>query len=155
MSLVNRIALLQNYDKEDKRALEMANALTGNLNNIFQNAQVDVFISPRGDSFPNPKAYQLIVLSGGPHSLAVESLPLWIGETFKFLRVAHEQTLAKIVGICWGHLAIKKALGGQVGNLSGEGTCVGVKPVYLNETGKEAFAKWKKTAANGGLLSIM
>ncbi|EWZ77484.1 hypothetical protein FOXG_22495 [Fusarium oxysporum f. sp. lycopersici 4287] len=136
MSLVNRIALLQNYDKEDKRALEMANALTG-------------------DSFPNPKAYQLIVLSGGPHSLAVESLPLWIGETFKFLRVAHEQTLAKIVGICWGHLAIKKALGGQVGNLSGEGTCVGVKPVYLNETGKEAFAKWKKTAANGGLLSIM
>jgi len=110
-----RIALIRNFHS----IVEWGSFNIGSFKNLIQNilpsAQIHVYAPISGDGFPDVFAYDLIILSGGPQSLLLESQPSWVEETFAFIRAFSESsTNAKLLGICWGHLAICRAFGGSL-----------------------------------------
>jgi GMP synthase-like glutamine amidotransferase len=56
------------------------------------------------------------------------------------VRTFHETTQKLVVGICFGHQVIARALGGQVQRSPG-GWEVAVNPVHLSERGRQLFGR--------------
>jgi GMP synthase-like glutamine amidotransferase len=81
---------------------------------ISPTAKVDLYDPVVERKFPNAADYDLIVLSGGKAD-ASSSEP-WVLGVLDYVRVtAREIPQTKILGVCWGHQAISKALGGEIG----------------------------------------
>lgn len=77
-------------------------------------AKVDLYDPVWERSFPDPSIYDLVVLSGGKAD-ASSSEP-WILGVLDFVRnIVREAPKTKMLGICWGHQAVARALGGEVG----------------------------------------
>lgn len=98
--------------------------------------QVDFYDPIVAQTYPDPSAYDLIILSGGTAD-PMGSEP-WVLKVQSFIR----QTVSsfprkKILGICWGHQTICVAFGGIVIDM--DGPEIGVTNVNLNTKGKEMF----------------
>lgn len=111
----------------------------------------------RGDAFPDPSEFDLVILTGGPFNLLkhteenerpewVRRTLGWIQETVKFheasgLSEPGSKKKSKLLGICWGHQAIALALGGRLGQVPQErgGQLIGVETVPLTSQGAAFF----------------
>ena len=71
--------------------------------------------------FPSgPEAFDGYVITGSPASVNDDSLP-WVGPLLDFIRAVHA-TRQPLIGLCFGHQAVARALGGQVArNVAGWG----------------------------------
>ncbi|KAL3473047.1 class I glutamine amidotransferase-like protein [Aspergillus californicus] len=86
--------------------------------------------------YPDLKDVDAVLLTGSKHN-SFESHP-WILKLVDFTRKAIDDSRVKILGICFGHQIIGRALGVEVGRNSA-GWEVAVCDVNLTEKGKEVF----------------
>jgi GMP synthase-like glutamine amidotransferase len=74
-----------------------------------------------------PEAFDGYVITGSPASVNDDSLP-WVGPLLDFIRAVHAAR-KPLVGLCFGHQAVARALGGQVArNAAGWG--LGTAPTH-------------------------
>ncbi len=60
----------------------------------------------------SPEAYDGYVITGSPASVNDDSLT-WVGPLLAFIRAVHDAR-QPLIGLCFGHQAVARALGGQV-----------------------------------------
>ncbi|KAG5993928.1 hypothetical protein E4U52_001586 [Claviceps spartinae] len=92
------------------------------------------------NTYPSLDDIDAILLTGSRHT-AFDSHP-WILKLLKFVTQALDTNRIKVVGICFGHQIIGRALGAGV-EKSDKGWEVAVTEVELNDAGKEFFGKEK------------
>ncbi|KAL4986803.1 copper/iron-regulated glutamine amidotransferase [Aspergillus falconensis] len=110
------------------------------FNLVAPKAQVTFYDPVTARSFPDPQRqhYDLIVLSGGKAD-ASSSEP-WVLGVLDFIRkIAYDSSKTKMLGICWGHQAITRALGGEVRPVPA-GPIAAIQDVRLTDIGREFFA---------------
>ena len=73
----------------------------------------------------SPAAFDGYVITGSPASVNDDSLP-WVGQLLDFIRAVHAAR-QPLIGLCFGHQAVAKALGGEVTRHSA-GWCLGTAP---------------------------
>ncbi|RDH26752.1 copper/iron-regulated glutamine amidotransferase [Aspergillus welwitschiae] len=100
----------------------------------------DVFslVAPEAEvTFYDPH-FDLIVLSGGKAD-ASSSEP-WVLGVLDFIRkIADGTSKTKLLGICWGHQAIARALGGEVRPVP-TGPIAAIQDIQLTDFGRDFFA---------------
>ena len=79
----------------------------------------------------SPEAFDGYVITGSPASVNDDHLP-WVGQLLDFIR-AVDAVRQPLVGLCFGHQAVARALGGQVArNAAGWG--LGTAPTHWTTT---------------------
>lgn len=70
-------------------------------------------VSVKDGVFPSgPEAFDGYVITGSPASVNDDALP-WVGQLLSFIR-AVDAARQPLIGLCFGHQAVARALGGQV-----------------------------------------
>jgi len=86
----------------------------------------------------DPQAFDGYVITGSPASVNDDSLP-WVGQLLDFIRAVHAAR-QPLIGLCFGHQAVARALGGQVArNAAGWG--LGTAPTHW-----QAARSWMQPA---------
>ncbi|EYE90096.1 type 1 glutamine amidotransferase [Aspergillus ruber CBS 135680] len=93
-----------------------------------------------GDKYPNLDEVDALVLTGSKHN-SFEDQP-WILKLVEYTRQAIEHPRVRILGICFGHQIIGRALEAKVGR-SDAGWEIAVCDMDLTEEGKKLFGKDK------------
>lgn len=84
------------------------------LARVAPSAEVDLYDPVFERLFPDPTKYDLIALSGGKADAS--SSDAWVLGVLDFVRnTVRDSPKTKIFGVCWGHQAVARALGGEVG----------------------------------------
>ncbi len=85
-------------------------------------------VSVKDGVFPSgPEAFDGYVITGSPASVNDDALP-WVGQLLSFIR-AVDVARQPLIGLCFGHQAVARALGGQVArNAAGWG--LGTAPTH-------------------------
>jgi hypothetical protein len=91
-------------------------------------------------SYPNLEDVDALLLTGSRHT-AFDNDP-WILKLVDFTKRALETGRVKVVGVCFGHQIIGRAVGAGVGK-SDKGWEVSVTEVDLTDKGKEVFGLGK------------
>jgi len=79
----------------------------------------------------SPEAYDGYVITGSLASVNDDSLP-WVGPLLAFIRAVHDAR-QPLIGLCFGHQAVAKALGGEVARHSA-GWGLGTAPTHWSTT---------------------
>jgi len=118
------------------------------FHHVAPDAEVDFYDPVAEGTFPDPRLYDLIMLSGGKAD-ASSSEP-WVLRAIDFVRTtARDYPKTKFLGICWGHQAVSRAFGGQVGAVP-TGPIAAIQDIKLTEAGKKFFP----FAASTGSLRV-
>ncbi|PLN79394.1 Aldedh-domain-containing protein [Aspergillus taichungensis] len=89
-------------------------------------------------NYPDPKEYDALLLSGSKYD-AWSDEP-WILSLTDYVKRIHAQQGTPIVGICFGHQIVARALGMRVGR-SDAGWEIAVLPISLGEAGRKLFQR--------------
>ncbi|KAB8230786.1 hypothetical protein ETB97_001734 [Aspergillus alliaceus] len=104
---------------------------------VSPTAEVDLYDPVVERKFPNALEYNLVVLSGGKADASC-SEP-WVLGVLDYVRnIVQNSPNTKILGICWGHQAVSRALGGQVRAVP-TGPIAAIQDIHLTEVGKKFF----------------
>ena len=108
-----KIAILVNHPPTAHFHSEIQQGFTDSFTEIAPTAQLQFFDPYAKQEYPDPSNFDLIILSGGKAD-ASASDP-WILKMLDFVRsTVRDSPATKILGICWGHQALIRALGGEV-----------------------------------------
>jgi len=88
--------------------------------------------------YPDLDNIDAILLSGSKHN-SFENVP-WILKLVEFVKRVLAQDRVRIIGVCFGHQIVGRALGAKV-DRSSVGWEVSVTPMSLTEKGRELFEK--------------
>ncbi|GAD98192.1 hypothetical protein PVAR5_6883 [Paecilomyces variotii No. 5] len=94
----------------------------------------------RDDLYPNLDDIDAILMTGSRHN-SFDNIP-WINKLVEFIQKVLAQDRVRIIGVCFGHQILGRALGAKVGR-SDEGWEVSVCEMDLTEKGKELFGRDK------------
>lgn len=97
---------------------------------------LSVFDVVNAQAYPNLDDIDAILISGSKHN-SFDNDP-WILKLVDFVKSILEQKRVRIVGICFGHQILGRALGATVGR-SEKGWEVSVTPIELTPLGKKIF----------------
>jgi GMP synthase-like glutamine amidotransferase len=93
-----------------------------------------------------------VLISGSKHN-SYDDVD-WINQLAAFVNAALAKGV-RVVGICFGHQVIARALGAKVG-VNPKGWEIAAVPITLTEKGQEVFAELVETAAKAnGTINIM
>ncbi|KAJ3333382.1 hypothetical protein HDU76_008633 [Blyttiomyces sp. JEL0837] len=98
--------------------------------------EIDVFDATAMHLPEQPRDYDAILLSGSKHG-ANDDFD-WLKKLERFLQNVYADQSSKLIGICFGHQIIAKALGGVVEE-NPKGWEVGWTPMTLTDDGKAYF----------------
>lgn len=88
------------------------------------------------DNYPKLDDVDGVLITGSKHN-SFDDVP-WINRLVEFVKEVLENERVKLVGVCFGHQVIGRAIGANVGR-SDDGWELSVTPFRLTETGKEVF----------------
>ncbi|KAK4184839.1 putative glutamine amidotransferase [Podospora australis] len=106
------------------------------LDSVFTLSGHDVVNSPSPSSYPNLDEIDAILITGSKHN-SFEDDP-WILSLVEFTRKALTHPRVRVIGICFGHQIVARAMGCLVAR-SNAGWEVSVTETTLTEKGKEIF----------------
>ncbi|KAH8679320.1 class I glutamine amidotransferase-like protein [Ilyonectria robusta] len=134
-----RVAVLRNYDTPAQWGKDMVESWRTCIQAIRPGSEIEVFHPITDGVFPNAEEFDLIILTGGVFNLILPDLDPWVEKTLDFVRhTVGLQSGPKIAGICWGHQAICRAMGGKIG-WNHEGDVVGVQQLQCTQAGMKFF----------------
>jgi len=108
-----RIAILINSPPGNEFWNDVKTAYYDAFHSVASDAQIDFYDPVFDGNFPDGGKYDFIVLSGGKADSS--SSEPWVMGVLDFVRnTARDFPKVKMLGICWGHQAIQRALGGIV-----------------------------------------
>lgn len=115
MSQSLKVAILQNDHKSEGYWKDFREAFCSVISAAAPDSQINFFDPIELQVYPElSDNYDLIILSGG-NAEHDGNVP-WVLKMQAFIKtVAQNHPHQKLVGICWGHQAIHKSLGGTVG----------------------------------------
>ncbi|KAK2015526.1 class I glutamine amidotransferase-like protein [Colletotrichum eremochloae] len=138
-----RVAIVKAYEIDEPKHRGMLQSFRDNMLQQAPDAVINAYRPMKEDGhLPNPANYDLIIITGGLSNLCQATFEPWVNTTLEWIRhVVSQQhiTKTKLLGICWGHQAISRALSGTIGSF--EHPRVGVQHLTLNDDGKEMFGK--------------
>jgi len=142
-----RIAILLNSYRSP-HINEIRDSYTRSLDAVARDAQLSFFYpAERADDFPDPTAFDLIIVGGG--NADPRRRHPWILRVHAFiLDVVTNHPRKKICGICWGHQTISLLFGGEVVEM--ETPELGVTEAKLTAAGRRFFGRHIGTS--GALL---
>ncbi|ETN45929.1 uncharacterized protein HMPREF1541_00111 [Cyphellophora europaea CBS 101466] len=138
-----RVAILRNYplDVETEWGQQMLDSIAGLVRQSQPEAAIEYYAPIDGGDTPDAASFNLVILTGGTWDITLpeEQFDPWVARTVNWIRqTVRESPSTKLVGICWGHQVIARALGGTV--VYGKaGTLIGVREIQLNHTGSKVF----------------
>ncbi|KAK4150866.1 class I glutamine amidotransferase-like protein [Chaetomidium leptoderma] len=141
-----RIAILLNSYRSPF-ITEIRDSYTRSIGAVSPDAVLSFFYpAEQADSFPDPDAFDLIVIGGG--NADPRKKHQWILRVHKFILdvVAHHPR-KKLCGICWGHQTISMLFGAELVDM--ETPELGVTEAKLTPAGRRFFAR---QSSNGAVL---
>ncbi|OKL58165.1 hypothetical protein UA08_06519 [Talaromyces atroroseus] len=122
-----------------KRLLKSSAAALGSLN-FESDLMITGWDIVDGTEYPSLDEIDAILLTGSKHD-AFADIP-WINTLVEYTKKAYAHDRVRIIGVCFGHQILGRALGAPVGR-SDLGWELSVCDVDLTEKGKELFGKDK------------
>lgn len=113
-----RVAVIINNEPGTQFWHEIKHSFIESFNIVCNDAKFSFFDPVEQGVLPNQAEFDLIILSGGKAD-ATASDPWIIRELDYVKATVNKDCKAKLMGICWGHQLIHRALGGDVGPVSG------------------------------------
>lgn len=78
-------------------------------------AQIADFAILDGGELPVASLYDLVILTGGVYDLTIVEVEPWVAATISWIQATVAMPDApKLLGLCWGHQVIARALDGRV-----------------------------------------
>jgi GMP synthase-like glutamine amidotransferase len=142
-----RIAILQ-CDTPPPHVVELYGAYDRIFTTLLEKAASGLGLDPKKDlelsafecvtaqEYPNLDDIDAVLISGSKHN-SFDNDP-WILKLVEFTEKVLKQDRVRIIGVCFGHQILGRALGARVGR-SDNGWEIAVLPVELTAKGKEVF----------------
>ncbi|RTE84009.1 hypothetical protein BHE90_001396 [Fusarium euwallaceae] len=141
-----RVAILRNYDTSASWGNAMIDSWKAILKATIPDAEVEVYHPTTGGILLDATKFNVIILTGGVFNLTLPKVDPWVEQTLSFIRdTAKNCPSTKMVGVCWGHQVITRAMGGQI-EFNPYGDRVGVHPLRFTERGLEFFGNLKNAS---------
>ena len=106
------------------------------LTSILDLSDYDVVSNPSPSAYPPLSTIDAILITGSKHN-AFDDDP-WIVSLVEFVRKVIADGRVRVVGVCFGHQIVARALGVEVGRCD-RGWEVSVTETRLTERGREVF----------------
>lgn len=97
-----------------------------------------IFDVVTGQEYPKLDDIDAVLITGSKHNSFDNDL--WILKLVEFCKGVLEQRRVRLIGVCFGHQILGRALGSEVGR-SEKGWEISVTPIELTAKGQEIFGK--------------
>ncbi|KAF1927847.1 class I glutamine amidotransferase-like protein [Didymella exigua CBS 183.55] len=144
-----RIAILQ-CDTPPPHVVELYGAYDRIFTTLLETAASGLGLNPEKDlelsafdvvtaqEYPKIEDIDAVLISGSKHN-SFDNTP-WILKLVSFTETLLQQSRIRILGVCFGHQILGRALGARVGR-SDAGWEISVLPVQLSARGKQVFGQ--------------
>lgn len=110
-----RVAVIRNYTTTEQWGKDMITSIHKLVLDSSSNALIEDFCVIEGGPLPDATQFDVVILTGGVYDLTIEDVEPWVADTISWIQKTVALSDApKLLGLCWGHQVIARALGGHV-----------------------------------------